>query len=94
MSFLRDEKGKLSAARVLLTATLVFAFGVIYRDAADPGFRVALEAWGLLAGLLIALVAWAAGPRGLEYLGPQVSKLATAVTARLRGTDREGDDER
>lgn len=95
---LQDERGSWSAARVLLILELVYLWvlGLIVTFA---GLEVPGEVWALHGSLVIALVAWAGGPRTMQYLGPQVAGVAQgvagAVKARLRGTDRfQKDDER
>ena len=63
---LTDERGNLSAARVLLTASMVFIAVIIvldstFWDVPEPAY-VLLGSWG------IGLLAWAGGPRVAQYL--------------------------
>lgn len=81
----QDEQGKTSSARVAFWATLIFTLVLIAADSVTTAVVVPEPAYALLAGLLIALAAWAGGPRALQYLGPQVGRVASAV-ARARRT--------
>ena len=74
---LTDERGTLSAARVLLTASMVFIAVIIVLDSTiwnvpDPAY-VLLGSWG------IGLLAWAGGPRVAQYLAPQVGAVASGI---------------
>jgi len=74
---LTDERGSLSAARVLLTASMVFIAVIIVLDSTvwnvpDPAY-VLLGSWG------IGLLAWAGGPRVAQYLAPQVGAVASGI---------------
>ena len=85
---LTDERGSLSAARVLLTASMVFIAVIIVLDSTiwdvpDPAY-VLLGSWG------IGLLAWAGGPRVAQYLAPQVGAVASGIAQaakRLRRPD-------
>ncbi len=95
MSLLRDEQGNRSSARVLLGVTLTFTLGLIalasYARLDVPG-----PVWPLLTSIIIALVAWAAGPRVAQYVGPQAGAAARGVAEAVRrGLDNfRKDDER
>ena len=74
---LTDERGSLSAARVLLTASMVFIAVIIVLDSTiwdvpDPAYAL-LGSWG------IGLLAWAGGPRVAQYLAPQVGAVASGI---------------
>jgi len=74
---LTDERGSLSAARVLLTASMVFIAVIIvldstFWDVPEPAY-VLLGSWG------IGLLAWAGGPRVAQYLAPQVGAVASGI---------------
>ena len=103
MSLLRDEKGKVSMARVLLALhTLqnwfwmwLFILGIV-----QP---LDSETLNLLIGSLdvtmfMVFGAWVIGPRSFQYLLPQIGAAvqgAGALVGRLKGTDnRYQDDER
>ena len=90
---LTDERGSLSAARVLLTASMVFIAVIIVLDSTiwnvpDPAY-VLLGSWG------IGLLAWAGGPRVAQYLAPQVGAVASGIAQaakRLRRPDMLDND--
>lgn len=78
-------------ARTLLLVQL------FYVNASAALSSPAPEWWAFNGTLIVGLVAWAAGPRGLQYLGPQIAAAGKAIGAaarRLAGTDnRRRDDE-
>lgn len=82
-SFLRDEQGKLSMARTLLCVHLAYAYvaltakllGLIVLEPPD---------YALLTAYFVALSAWAAGPRGLQYLGPRIRGAFGTFTSMAR----------
>ena len=90
---LTDERGTLSAARVLLTASMVFIAVIIvldstFWDVPEPAY-VLLGSWG------IGLLAWAGGPRVAQYLAPQVGAVASGIAQaakRLRRPDMLDND--
>ena len=90
---LTDERGSLSAARVLLTASMVFIAVIITLDSTiwdvpEPAY-VLLGSWG------IGLLAWAGGPRMAQYLAPQVGAVASGIAQaakRLRRPDMLDND--
>ena len=73
-----DEKGKLSAARVLLVGCLVFTGGIILTDSLFWG-EVPNAAYALLGTIFTGLLAWCAGPRIAQYLGPQIGAVAKGI---------------
>lgn len=97
-TLLRDEQGGISMARTLLLGQLIYVgFLSVFPSLADASLTA--EWWTYNGTISIGLIAWAAGPRGLQYLAPRVSKVATAIkdaaTARINRTDdRYNDDER
>lgn len=84
--WLEDESGKPSAARRLLTATLAVALLLATCDAIEP-VPVAIPAAGysLLSTVIVALIAWAGGPRVAEYVGTQLGQIAEAIASRRGG---------
>lgn len=94
---LKDETGKNSMGRVLLIVNL---FGVYFAGGLEALTPVEFpgEWWALQATIFIGLLAWVAGPRGLQYLGPQIGDtmagLKAAISKRKQGVDSRTDDER
>jgi hypothetical protein len=62
-SFLTDEKGNPSSARLALWLTLPVTLGLIAFGAVRPDV-----VWNLLETVLLSLIGWAGGPRVMEYL--------------------------
>lgn len=96
--FFHDERGSRSMARALLVIELVYLWVAGGLEAAGL-LEGSGPFWALHGSLVIALVAWTAGPRMAQYLGPQVagvaSGIASSLRARLEGTDdHHKDDER
>lgn len=99
MSLFRDEHGKPSMARVALGVTLAATLLLSWLDALFPDTVVVPpDAYAMLGGIVLALAGWAGGPRVMQYLGPQVGKLAGSIAAAAAARDpREPsrhDDER
>ena len=98
-TILHDEQGNWSMGRILLLGSLVLTFLLIVIDtfveAEVPG-----PAYALLGTVFTGLLAWVAGPRIAQYVGPQMGAVASGISQaaksrRLRGTDRfREDDER
>ena len=87
---LADEKGKPSAARVLLVAKLVFTAIIIVADSMLWA-TVPNAAYALLGTIFTGLLAWTAGPRIAQYFGPQIGAIASGIGASLiREPDRPG----
>jgi hypothetical protein len=87
---LADEKGKLSAARVLLVASLAFTAAIIVADSllwAD----VPNAAYALLGTVFTGLLAWTAGPRIAQYLLPQIGAVTSGIGAALIREPRRPD---
>ena len=79
---LADEKGKLSAARVLLVASLVFTAIIIVADSILWA-TVPNAAYALMGTIFTGLLAWTAGPRIAQYFGPQIGAVASGIGASL-----------
>ena len=79
---LSDEKGNLSAARVLLTASLAFTAAIIVVDSLLWA-TVPNAAYALLGTIFTGLLAWTAGPTIAQYLGPQIGAVASGIGASL-----------
>lgn len=80
-TLLRDERGNLSAARVALFSALAFEFGYIPLFHATGSIGVVLA---FFTALDTALIAWAAGPRIAQYIGPQVGAAVQGVANAAR----------
>jgi hypothetical protein len=77
---LSDEKGKPSAARILLCVCLAFTASIITADALLWA-TVPNAAYALLGTIFTGLLAWTTGPRIAEYLGPQLGALTKGIAA-------------
>jgi hypothetical protein len=75
---LADERGKLSTARVLLVCCLIFTGVIILFDSVLWG-EVPNSAYALLGTIFTGLLAWTAGPRIAQYLGPQIGAVAKGI---------------
>jgi hypothetical protein len=85
---LADEKGNLSAARVLLVASLAFTAVIIIADSllwAD----VPNAAYALLGTIFTGLLAWTAGPRIAQYILPQIGAIAGGIGASVKRKPRK-----
>ena len=80
LQILRDEKGKLSAARTLLCISLAFTGAIITADAVLWA-TVPNAAYALLGTIFTGLLAWTTGPRIAQYLGPQLGALTKGIAA-------------
>jgi len=79
---LTDERGSLSAARTLLTASLIFIGVIIVLDSIV--WDVPEPAYVLMGSLAVGLLAWAGGPRVAQYLGPQVGAVASSIAEAVK----------
>lgn len=79
---LTDEKGNLSAARVLLVASLAFTAALIVVDSRLL-WAVPNAAYALLGTIFTGLLMWTTGPRIAQYLGPQIGAVARGIGASL-----------
>lgn len=76
---LRDERGKVSTARLAFWLTLLVTLTLCILDAVRDDVTVPVAAYSLLGSLCVALAAWAGGPRIAQYLGPQVGRVASSI---------------
>ena len=83
MGFFRDERNGLSMARVHLTASLGLTFALIGLDTVTR-YDVPEAAYALLGIIFTGLLAWTAGPRIAQYLGPQLGGIASGLGQALR----------
>lgn len=79
---LSDERGNLSAARVLLTASLAFTAAIIVADSLLWA-EVPNAAYALMGTILTGLLGWSAGPRIAQYILPQIGAIASGIGASL-----------
>ena len=83
---LYDERGNPSAARTFLFGFLVFTAAIIVLDSAF--WDVSEVIYTLLGSINVGLMAWAGGPRAMQYLGPQVSGVAAGIAKAVKGPQR------
>ena len=79
---LTDEKGKLSAARVLLLLHEVFTGLLIVFDVVLWG-SVSSDVYSLLGVIFTGLLAWSSGPRIAQYLLPQIGAVAQGISSAI-----------
>ena len=79
---LTDERGNLSAARTLLSIFLAFTGALIVLD--SVAWDVPDAAYVLLGSIGVGLLAWAAGPRVAQYLGPQMGAVASGIAQAIK----------
>jgi hypothetical protein len=83
---LSDEQGKGSTARAGFWAALAETLVIIPLDATVPGFDVPTEAYALLGSVIIACAAWAGGRAAMQYLGPQIGRVASGIASAKKDT--------
>lgn len=83
---LTDERGTPSAARSFLFGCLMFTAALIVLDSAF--WDVPEVVYTLLGSINVGLMAWAGGPRAMQYLGPQVSGVAAGIAKAVKGPQR------
>ena len=83
---LHDERGTPSAARTFLFGFLVFTAAIIILDSVF--WDVPEVIYTLLGSINVGLMAWAGGPRAMQYLGPQVSGVAAGIAKAVKGPQR------
>lgn len=85
LGVISDEKGKISLSRVILALQLVYVnwYATTHVPSADW--------WSFQGAICVALVAWAAGPRGLEYLAPRMTELAKILRRRAAAKSKTND---
>lgn len=81
--FFFDERGAKSLARGSLALELVYVWWLGWQDVFRD-VEVPLEIYALHGSITIALVAWAGGPRAMQYIGPQVAGVARGISAAAR----------
>jgi len=79
-----DERDNPSMGRLLVTAVLVFAGWFTVQDI--RGQEVGQSIYDFWLPIALSLIAWAAGPRMVQYLAPA----AQAAVNRLRGMVSRG----
>lgn len=75
-SLLKDERGAWSSARIGMWSTLLFTWHYIVTRPMPS-----TDVLSLLGGTLLGFMAWAGGPRAMQYLGPQVGALAQGIAS-------------
>ena len=90
LQILSDERGKLSAARVLLAGCLLFTGFLILFDTVLWG-DVSNAIYALLGSVFTGLLVWAAGPRMAAYIGPQIAGVAQGIAASIVKQPRQPD---
>ena len=78
MKLLRDEQDNWSAARCFLAIDLVLVWCTALVEL-FTSLSSSDTVWAFHGSLCITLAAWAAGPRGLQYLGPVINKVAGSI---------------
>lgn len=95
-ALISDETGKASTARCAFWLTLIITLIVVVLSSAGA-MTTSSAAYSLLGTVVLALAAWAGGPRAMKYLGPQIGKVASAI-GKAKGDERlpdiRTDDER
>ena len=84
---LSDERGSLSAARTFLFASLAFTAIIIVADSLLWA-EVPNAAYALLGTVFTGLLAWTAGPRIAQYIGPQIGAVASGIAKAVRSPQR------
>jgi hypothetical protein len=74
-----DERGKGSLARVSTFTWLLWSAALITFQPA-----VSNAALAFMGSVATALIAWTAGPRIAQYLGPQIGAVTTGIGQALR----------
>jgi hypothetical protein len=80
MSLFRDERNKVSLARVLLFIVVLYTLALAGADSIF-GFGVGAAVWSMLSGMTLMFTGWAAGPRIAQYLFPQLSAFVSGIGA-------------
>ena len=79
---LTDEQGSPSAARTFLLGSLLFTGALIVLDSTI--WDVPEVAYTLLGSLGVGLLAWAGGPRAMQYIGPQISGVTAGIAKAIK----------
>ena len=85
MSLFTDERGNVSSARVSFWVALLFTLLLIALDSTVPWVDVPGAAYALLGSICTGVLAWAAGPRIAQYVGPQIAGVAAGIASAARG---------
>lgn len=93
MSLLTDEQGSRSSARTLLWLTVLFTLATVAVDVLSPA-EVTPHAYAVLAGMVTAFAAWAAGPRIAQYLAPGIAAAFSRIGTGSTQPNNRKDDER
>lgn len=89
-SVLRDEGGSYSTARVAFYGSLLFAGYMIRADALER-WAVPDAAYALVTTVIVGLMLWAGGNRGLDHLAPAIAAIANVMgQVGMRVADRRG----
>lgn len=86
VGFLRDEQGNLSGARLMLAGSLLYTLVMVVLDSLKV-ITIPGPAYVLLGTIFTGLLAWAAGPRIAQYVGPQAGAIAQGIAAAVSKTD-------
>ena len=90
LQILSDERGKPSAARVLLVGEMLYTGILILFDIVLWG-DVSNAVFALLGTVFTGLLAWSAGPRIAQYLLPQIGAVAQGIGASIVKQPRQPD---
>ena len=90
LQILSDERGKPSAARVLLVGEMLYTGILILFDIVLWG-DVSNAVYALLGTVFTGLLAWSAGPRIAQYLLPQIGAVAQGIGASIVKHPRQPD---
>jgi hypothetical protein len=94
MSLIKDEIGNYSTARAAFWLDNVWTIVMVTLKTAGV---IKLEAgdYGIMSTMFLVTGGWAAGPRIMQHLGPQISSTVKNIVDRVKGLDnRYKDDER
>lgn len=73
---LHDERGAWSSARIGLWTVLAFTgWYIVAHEKPDAGVL------SLCGSALLGFMAWAGGPRAMQYLGPQIGAVAQGIAS-------------
>tara|TARA_R110000744_G_scaffold6132_1_gene21539 strand:- start:95 stop:406 length:312 start_codon:yes stop_codon:yes gene_type:complete len=86
IEIVKDERGSLSAARVFLAISLAFTGTLIVLD--STVWDVPEVVYTLLGSITFGLLAWAGGPRAMQYLGPQIGAVTSGIAKAVKGPRR------
>jgi hypothetical protein len=88
MSFLNDETGGKSSARLLLMVWTILSAAVVTRLIFWWPQEFPVEVVGViltfLSGIELGLIGWAGGARIASYLMPQISSISGSISGKLK----------